>query len=552
MFIKRIFLSTFFFLTALFIACGPREIQFSVKGTEENLEALSREAAAGMLDAKGPEKLEYRFSQPVSVPYPATIEIEYSFGKNSLDASSAIIPPQYFLKIEGDAWVLPYSSADLIFHYAIPFDNAFLQNFSVSIEKQNYQDGTLPFLQIHSIEIKERWYGYRRFINEQGEHLQISAFVSSGFDEQYEDTAFSFDLPDLFDVSPEFCMDFTADLETGNRAALIAGTRLFEISPHLNQMNLLMFMPNNEIVLLGDRFQSFSIKYSEKPVFPMPIDADPSLILAWPVSLWRDRHYEIFRWATFPSLLIFDFADYAMQDKMLKRLAFFVEKAGFQGRIASDREIEHLHGWNAHDYRAHDLARFFQLAEKENFSLLAEELELKQILFNEGIIVKNAVNEIEAGEGGIISITRESNDYLRARFMAHEGFHGIFFTDTDFRDFCNRRWQEAPSNVRQLITWLFAEYRYETSDEYLMANEFMAYMLQQPVSEVGNYFTNELPTRFANRSWKRQFDAQYRSPGALAALYAAFTREAEAFNEYVGSRWGFSGGTVNSITVKRQ
>ena len=76
--------------------------------------------------------------------------------------------------------------------------------------------------------------------------------------------------------------------------------------------------------------------------------ADFGRILRSPPS---DRDFDLYRWDLLPTTLIFDFKDYAIQDKYLKRLAFFVEKLGFKGRLASDEEIAGLHGWNAHDYR---------------------------------------------------------------------------------------------------------------------------------------------------------------------------------------------------------
>jgi len=89
--------------------------------------------------------------------------------------------------------------------------------------------------------------------------------------------------------------------------------------------------------------------------------------------------------------LILETADYQVQDRLLKRLAFFLEKSGFRGRVASDAEIADIHGWNAHDYRAEDLARFFNDAlqkekEKNEEILTPEERELEALLAAEGII----------------------------------------------------------------------------------------------------------------------------------------------------------------------
>ena len=67
-----------------------------------------------------------------------------------------------------------------------------------------------------------------------------------------------------------------------------------------------------------------------------PIPADPADILSYRVESWRNSRYEVFSWDAFPEILIFDTANYAVQDRLFKRLAFFVEKTGFRGRLSTD------------------------------------------------------------------------------------------------------------------------------------------------------------------------------------------------------------------------
>ena len=276
------------------------------------------------------------------------------------------------------------------------------------------------------------------------------------------------------------------------------------------------------------------------------------MVLAWPEERWRSRRYEVFRWDRFPSLLIFDTAGYAVQDRMLKRLAFFVEKAGFRGRLAPDAEIAPLHGWNAHDYRAADIARFFEAARETNFPLLGEEKELEQILFDTGIILKTD-GGITGGSGGIISISRESEDYLRGRFMAHEGFHGIFFIDEDFRNFSRRRWEQFPPQAKRFITSYFDFQHYDINDSYLVVNEFMAHILQQPVSLAGNYFGQTIAGRIDSSPWRRALlPEKDEVSNSWPELAETFTAEAGEFSAYVQSRWGLSAGRVRLVTVRRR
>ena len=288
-----------------------------------------------------------------------------------------------------------------------------------------------------------------------------------------------------------------------------------------------------------------------------PIPSDPGVILSYPIDSWRDKRYEVFRWDIFPEILIFDTATYAVQDRLFKRLAFFVEKAGFRGRLASDAEIAGLHGWNAHDYRAEDLARFFEAARKSNFPLLPEERELELLLLGTGIIRRNAASEIIPGKGAIISLSRESDKTdrgLRPRFMAHEGFHGIYFIDEDFRDFSRRRWEIFPAPAKKFLLSFFDFQAYDIKDADLVINEFMAHVLQLPVSQAAWYFGEFQPGRMISTSpWRRSSLPEKEELSAEGRpfwpeLAAAFTAEGEAFSRYVNQRWGLAAGRVWRLT----
>ena len=284
-----------------------------------------------------------------------------------------------------------------------------------------------------------------------------------------------------------------------------------------------------------------------------PIPADPGIILSYPVESWRNNRYEVFSWDAFPEILIFDTASYAVQDRLFKRLAFFVEKAGFIGRLASDGEIAALHGWNAHDYRPEDLAAFFEAARKVNFPLLTEERELESILLSAGIIRRNASLQIIPGHGAIISISRESDKVdrsLRQRFMAHEGFHGLFFIDEDFRKFSQQRWDVFPAHAKKFLISFFEFQAYDTKNPYLVVNEFMAHVLQFPVSQAAWYYGEYQPNRMITASpWRRSSLPEKETVSRDGRVFwpeiaAAFTAEGEAFSKYVNQRWGLAAGRV--------
>ncbi len=220
---------------------------------------------------------------------------------------------------------------------------------------------------------------------------------------------------------------------------------------------------------------------------PGPLPADPSRILAWTEADFRHPGYEIFSWDAHPELLILLFRDYALQDDFLKRLAFYVEKDGFRGRLAPNEQIAPLHGWNAHDYRARDLARFFNQAEEEGFTLNPEELVLRGLLEEEGVIRASGASWLE-GRGALLSVSLETGPNMRRRFLVHECVHGLYFTNPEFRARAAELWEGAESELKDYVLEFFDFKKYDLEDSDLMVNEFTGYFLQSPADELADYF----------------------------------------------------------------
>ena len=277
-----------------------------------------------------------------------------------------------------------------------------------------------------------------------------------------------------------------------------------------------------------------------------PITADPGLIPQWPQAQWRQPSYELFAWEQFPSVLIFDFADYSVQDAYLKRLSFFAEKKGFTGKLVADEIIHSLHGFNAHDYRAETLAAFFQKAEEESFPLNESEQYLRTILFHNGIIVRTETG-IEAGNGAIVSISRQSPAYLRDRFITHECLHGIYFTEERFRDTVTKTFYQTNPRAVLFLRRYFEIYptlQYNTDDDYLLQNEFMAYLLQQGSSFLQQYY---------NRiSW---FRAMNEAEPALCKYIRntnaeAFVQAAAQMGSFLYTTWGLKAGRIHLAEIE--
>ena len=217
-----------------------------------------------------------------------------------------------------------------------------------------------------------------------------------------------------------------------------------------------------------------SLRISHVPA-DAPLPADPGAVLTGDRAAWRTPDFELFSWPRFPQVLILDLATYEIQDSFFKRIAFFVEKAGHAGRIESEAALASLHAYNAHDYRAEDLARFFTNA---GGSLSVEERTLSKILLDNGVIRKSD-SGFTPGDGCILSISRSSSPLLRSLLLTHESFHGIYFSLPAFRDATEKEWAALSPLEQDLWVEYLSHNNYDTTDHYLVVNEFQSYLMQQ-------------------------------------------------------------------------
>ncbi|MDR2370060.1 MAG: hypothetical protein LBD71_01155, partial [Treponema sp.] len=357
------------FFAALLVSCG------AFRGTGNFREApafhsalpgvrlygLSREAAAGTLDLSKPGKLSYVFG-PVSdrggsdgadpsggnrralaVPSSSSLEISYSFRgdtggalKNS-GAAVLELDPAVSWELPRDASFLGFEEDFGLIRYAVPLEEGPLDGFSISFSAGGTAKGAGgakgPGLQLEAVKLVPRRFGFES----EGGEISLTPFTAKTASGVF-----------LIDPPPQYRTEGDLSL-AGEDFSLDTGYFRFNAAGALCIPGAVLHDPFP--VSAEGTVRRFVFSANPLPPFPGPVSADPAVILAYPQEAWRDARYEIFRWEAFPSILVFDTADYGVQDRLLKRLAFFVEKAGFRGRLAPDSEIAGLHGWNAHDYR---------------------------------------------------------------------------------------------------------------------------------------------------------------------------------------------------------
>jgi hypothetical protein len=134
--------------------------------------------------------------------------------------------------------------------------------------------------------------------------------------------------------------------------------------------------------------------------------------------------------------------------------------------------------------------------------------------------------------------------------MAHEGFHGLFFIDEDFRDFSRRRWEGLDPLGKTFIINYFDYQGYDVTDPYLMVNELMAHALQQGTAQAFRYFGEALGRRLAASPRRRGLLPPEDAGGGWPGIGRIFREEAAAFSAYVEERYGLAAGRVHRVTVE--
>jgi hypothetical protein len=226
------------------------------------------------------------------------------------------------------------------------------------------------------------------------------------------------------------------------------------------------------------------------PVVQAPTPAKPLFVIrgADERSILENRpaDLDVFRLSTNPRILVLDFAKLSRQGAMLNRLAVMTEKAGQpRDRVLDDAELDRVIRafgdtpetfYFGHDYGSDDLHRFFAAADRQKLQLTPDELWLRGLLEQEGLLQPNAVF-------AVISLTALDDTAgitsdQRATILHHEISHGEYFTNPAYEAWVKTFWRDVlDQKARDGFTAFLKSDNYDVTLPDLLANETQAYLM---------------------------------------------------------------------------
>lgn len=243
-------------------------------------------------------------------------------------------------------------------------------------------------------------------------------------------------------------------------------------------------LKNRNILYIGERL-NVPLSYT----FLEPEVLSRAEILDLPAEKWNNPAFNYCRWDYNSKVIIFDTLNYSVQSLFFKRLAYYIEKQDHTGKIYQYGDLVNKRGWNGHDYRARDLARFFNRLNRDGIKKTKGEEALLDILLKTGLLVQG--KEIYRGfDGAVISISRGSNYRLRKSILNHEILHALYFTSPEFRVYSATVWNTLSPTSKEIWILYLGALDYDTDNRDLIINEFVAYNLQSSPKETYSYLKN--------------------------------------------------------------
>lgn len=209
---------------------------------------------------------------------------------------------------------------------------------------------------------------------------------------------------------------------------------------------------------------------------------------------------QVFDYSGRQPVFIFDFPTLAEQGRTFNRIVALIERIGLaRARVLNDAELAtfiRTTGKTAYtfaygnDFLVSELVIFFNLAEHNHVALNEEEQRLRSLLFEHGLI-RERYGFLQAARPNavVLSIPQQKRGggeppvdaATRQTILTHELAHAEYYTNPDYRAWCQKFWREVlTGRQRESLRAFLARSGYDSNNEELMINEAQAYLFFTP------------------------------------------------------------------------
>jgi len=251
---------------------------------------------------------------------------------------------------------------------------------------------------------------------------------------------------------------------------------------------------------------------------------------------------EFFQLQSNLNIFILDFSNLEEQGHTMNRLALLIEASNApKDLVVNDQEMRKLvletnqniaTLYLGHDVETKSLARFFNLALKNDIQLNQHEYKLKNTLlknqilsFNDGIYhaIENKV---------LVTISKIQKDnpssqqdetitkVMRQYILQHEISHGEYFTNKEYSYYCQEFWKKNLNDAQResFRDYLDNKY-YDKNQEDLMINEFQAYLVYTGTKLSDLFDKGKLKNMTVDEVVKIRNNFILGSPSSLPVIY---------------------------------
>ncbi len=217
----------------------------------------------------------------------------------------------------------------------------------------------------------------------------------------------------------------------------------------------------------------------------------------------RTGNLAVWRLASNPNIILFDFPSLSLQGRSFNRVTQLVEQYNepYKRVLSNDEFAKYLEAVRrsqadfafGHDFLLSELVLFYSLADRDKIELSPEETSVRDFLLEQGAIkLWRGIYQVDRSRANLVVLSipqvqeRRDNEpaitpFARRAIVLHELAHGEFYTNKYYADYCRKFWNTVlTEDQRAAFKRFLSNYNYSLNVDELLINEMQAYLIFTP------------------------------------------------------------------------